>query len=73
MIFDNLHMMHGIISDILVSPDVARGRNGAAIALALNQFQDGAHDTMALEHWAMMGDMMGGVERMGGAVPSGIP
>ena len=73
MIFDNLHMMHGIISGILISPDVARGRNGTAIALALDQFQDGAHDTMALEHLEVMGEMMGGVERMGGAVPSGVP
>ena len=72
MIFDNLHMMHDIISDILASPDVARGRKGAAIAAALAQFQDVGHDTMALEHWEMMGDMMGGVERMGGAVPSVI-
>ena len=66
-------MMHGIISDILASPDVARDRKSAAIAAAFDQLQDGGHDTMALEHWAMMGDMMGGVERMGSAVPSGIP
>jgi hypothetical protein len=70
IIFDNLHMMHDIISDILASSKVPRAEKARAIATALDQFQDGSHDVMEQEHWEMMGDMMGGVDLMGGAVPA---
>jgi hypothetical protein len=73
IIFDNLHMMHDIISDILASSKVARAEKARAIAAALDQFQDGSRDIMELEHWEMMGEMMGGVDLMGGAVPPAPP
>ncbi|MEO8449725.1 MAG: hypothetical protein ABI647_08050 [Gemmatimonadota bacterium] len=65
-IFDNLHMMHDIISDILASPVVPRAGKAQAIARALAEFQDGTKNVMSLEDWRMMGHHMGGVERMGG-------
>ncbi len=65
-IFDNLHMLHDIVSDILISEQVARDRKATEIYRALDQFQDGGKDLMPVEHWLMMGDMMGGVDRMGG-------
>jgi hypothetical protein len=65
-IFDNLHMMHDIISDILVSDRVPRDRKAETIELALAEFRDGTRNTMSLRDWLNMAQMMGGVERMGG-------
>ncbi len=74
IIFDNLHMMHDIISDILASPLVPRERKAAEIAAQLAEFRDGTRNVMEHEHWLMMGEMMGGVEKMGGvAYPKGLP
>jgi hypothetical protein len=66
VIFDNLHMLHDIISDILVSDVVPRAGKREAIYAALREFQDGERNTMEMEHWRMMADHMGGVEKMGG-------
>lgn len=66
IVFDNLHMLHDIISDILASPLVPRPEKARAIEAALDEFQDGSRNVMDLEHWWMMGEHMGGVERMGG-------
>lgn len=69
-IFDNLHMLHDIISDILASPTMSTAAKRAEILRQLTEMRDPTKKTMEWEHWRMMGDMMGGVERMGGvAVP----
>ncbi len=74
VIFDNLHMMHDIISDILASPEVPASRKRAEIYAALARFQDGSRDAMPLEHWRMMGEMMGGIDQMGGPpLPAAFP
>ena len=65
-IFDNLHMMHDIISDILASDRVPRAGKAKAIEAALAEFRDGSKDTMSAEEWREMAGMMGGVGRMGG-------
>lgn len=69
VIFDNLHALHDIISDILTSELVPSDRKKAEIYAALARYQDGSRDTMEMEHWWMMGEMMGGVELMGGKAP----
>ena len=66
VIFDNLHMMHDIISDILASGDIPPDQKGSAIEAQLAGFRDGTRDTMSLEEWRSMGEMMGGVMPMGG-------
>ena len=66
IIFDNLHMMHDIISDILVSDRVPHAEKKRVIEGALAEFRDGSKNTMALDEWLGMAAMMGGVERMGG-------
>lgn len=71
IIFDNLHMLHDIISDILVSDQIPRAEKRAAIYEALREFQDGSRNTMELEHWRMMAEHMGGVEKMGGRAGKG--
>jgi hypothetical protein len=65
-IFDNLHMMHDIVSDLLLVDTLGAAGKRAAIYDQLAEFRDSTRNVMALEHWAMMGDMMGGVDRMGG-------
>ena len=68
-IFDNLHMLHDVISDILASEAVARADKRAVIYAQLAAFQDGTREVMTRADWLMMGEMMGGAEAMGGAVP----
>ena len=65
-IFDNLHMMHDIVSDLLLADTLSADGKRNAIYSQLAEFRDSTHNVMPLEHWGMMGEMMGGVDRMGG-------
>lgn len=71
IIFDNLHMMHDIISDILANPAVPREQKPAVIRAQLAEFRNSETNLMGIEHWHMMADMMGGVELMGGVAGRG--
>ncbi|CAN5345581.1 hypothetical protein BH20GEM2_BH20GEM2_15830 [soil metagenome] len=64
-IFDNLHMMHDVVSDILVSPEVPRARKRAEILAAAAMFRDDTTYAISREEWLGMGEMMG-LENMGG-------
>ena len=66
VIFDNLHMMHDIISDSLSADTIPHVRKGAMIEQQLDRLQDSTRDVMTLEEWRMMAEHMGGVEVMGG-------
>jgi hypothetical protein len=69
-IFDNLHSLHDVISDILLNDAVVpSAQKRAAIYRAIAEYQDATREVESDEHWRMMGEMVGGVERMGGAVP----
>lgn len=65
-IFDNLHMMHDIISDILAADTVPRDKKRAVIYAVLAEFRDTTRNVMTREEWLMMGHHMGGIEAMGG-------
>ena len=65
-IFDNLHMMHDIISDVLTSESIPRDRKRQVIYAQLDELQDPTRNTMTWEEWSGMGEMMGGVATMGG-------
>ncbi|HEX9894537.1 MAG TPA: hypothetical protein VGA78_11475, partial [Gemmatimonadales bacterium] len=67
VIFDNLHMMHDIISDILVADTIPRDRKRAVIYAQLVEFRDSTSNVMSMEEWRNMGEMMGGIAAMGGA------
>jgi len=67
-IFDNLHMTHDIISDILAADTVPRNRKRAVIYAVLAEFRDTTRNVMTREEWMMMGHHMGGIEAMGGPV-----
>ncbi|MEP6744174.1 MAG: hypothetical protein ABJB33_01645, partial [Gemmatimonadota bacterium] len=66
IIFDNLHMTHDIISDILASTRVPHDRKREVIYAALDQMQDSIRDVMTVAEWREMAAMMGGVATMGG-------
>jgi hypothetical protein len=72
IIFDNLHMMHDVISDILASPDVPRNRKRAEILKAAAMFRDDTSYAIPVDEWRMMGEMMG-VHNMGGVASGFIP
>ncbi len=65
-IFDNLHMMHDIVSDILASPQVPRDKKRQVIFAALAEFRDTTRNVMTRDEWLMMGHHMDGIDAMGG-------
>jgi hypothetical protein len=66
VIFDNLHMMHDIISDVLTADTIPHDRKGESIDQQLDKLQDPTRDVMSLDEWRMMAEHMGGVDAMGG-------
>ncbi len=65
-IFDNLHMMHDIISDILAADTVPRAAKRAVIYAQLDELRDTTRNVMSREEWWGMANMVGGVAVMGG-------
>jgi hypothetical protein len=65
-IFDNLHMMHDIISDVLASPSVPIDRKREVIYAQLAEFRSSAGQVMTTEEWWGMVEHMGGIDAMGG-------
>ena len=65
-IFDNLHMMHDIISDVLTADAVPHDKKREVIYAQLAELRDPTRNTMSWEEWRNMGEMMGGVAAMGG-------
>ena len=72
IIFDNLHSMHDVISDILASPDVPRSRKRAEILRAASRYRDDTSFIMSVEAWRAMSHHMG-VENMGGPSTGFLP
>ncbi len=70
IIFDNLHAMHDVISDILASAEVPKARKRAEILLAAERYRDDTSFVMTREDWRAMADAMG-ANNMGGRA-SGI-
>jgi hypothetical protein len=73
VIFDNLHMMHDIISDILLSEVVPKDGKRAEIYRQLAEFRDGSRNVMTMDEWRTMGEMMGGAGVMGGPATGLLP
>ncbi|MBV9880907.1 MAG: hypothetical protein JO180_10455 [Gemmatirosa sp.] len=65
IIFDNLHSMHDVVSDILANPSVPRGRKRAEILRAARRFRDDTSSVLSVDAWRTMARHMG-VENMGG-------
>lgn len=67
IIFDNLHGMHDVISDILASPEVPRNRKREEILRAAGRYRDATSFVMTETEWREMAAAMG-VQNMGGPV-----
>ena len=67
IIFDNLHSMHDVISDILANPSVPRNAKRAAILEAAQRYRDDTSYVMTRAEWLDMAKSMG-VQNMGGPV-----
>jgi len=72
IIFDNLHSMHDVISDILANDSVPRGRKRAEILVAAGRFRDDSSFVMTRDAWMTMAGHMG-VENMGGPSVGFLP
>ena len=72
IIFDNLHSMHDVISDILANPGVSRDRKRAEILRAARLYRDDTSYVMPVQAWLTMSREMG-VENMGGPSVGFLP
>ena len=74
-IFDNLHALHDVVSDILASPSVPPNGKRTALLAAAAEFRDDSTDAISLVEWRAMArsmgaDLMGGVADAPPAAPS---
>lgn len=65
ILFDNLHSMHDVISDILANTDVPREQKRSLILQAANAYRDDTTEVMTFEGWQRMSASMG-VHNQGG-------
>jgi hypothetical protein len=72
IIFDNLHAMHDVVSDILVSREVPRERKREEILRAANRYRDETSFVMTDDEWRAMAIGVG-VENMGGPAIGFLP
>ncbi|MFI5310672.1 MAG: hypothetical protein ACHQQ3_05535, partial [Gemmatimonadales bacterium] len=65
VIFDNMHALHDVVSDILTSPVVPAGRKREALLRAAAAYRDDTTAVTTVDAWREMARMMG-AEHMGG-------
>ena len=65
IIFDNLHSMHDVVSDILANDNVPRSRKRAELMRAARLYRDDTSYVMPVDAWRTMAHHMG-IENMGG-------
>lgn len=71
IVFDNLHSLHDVVSDILTSSLVAQRDKRSAILHALRTFQDSTTQVISRDEWRSMAREMG-VDHMGGLAPTPV-
>jgi hypothetical protein len=72
IVFDNLHMMHDVVSDILASDQVPRERKRAEILRAIELFRDDTSYVTTVEEWQQMATGMG-LQNQGGPAVGFLP
>lgn len=72
IIFDNLHSMHDVVSDILASPKVPQNKKREEILKAASRYRDRTSFAMTPAEWVDMAQMMG-VQNMGGPAVGFLP
>ncbi len=65
IIFDNLHSLHDVVSDILASPTISTGDKRRTLLRAAAAYRDDSTAVSSEAEWREMAAMMG-VEHMGG-------
>ncbi len=70
IIFDNLHALHDVVSDVLASPALSAREKRAEVLRALSRYRDSTAFTTTRGAWVEMSRAMG-MEQMGGAIPVG--
>ena len=68
VIFDNLHSLHDVVSDILSNPQVPRSKKREAILAAAAKYRDDTSNVTSADEWRSMAVEMG-VQNMGGLPP----
>ena len=68
VIFDNLHSLHDVVSDILANPQVSRSQKREKILAAAARYRDNTSNVTTAEEWRSMAIEMG-VQNMGGLPP----
>ena len=72
IIFDNLHSVHDVVSDVLANARVPRGRNRAEIIIAARRYRDDTSFVMTEQEWRGITQEMR-VENMVGPVQPTAP
>lgn len=72
IIFDNLHSLHDVISDVLANPSVPRDAKRTEILRAASRYRDDTTEVMTMDGWKRMAQMMG-LENQGGAAVGFLP
>jgi hypothetical protein len=72
IIFDNLHALHDVISDVLANPSVGRDRKRAEIVTAAARYRDNTSFVTTPDEWRSMAAMMG-IQNMGGPATGFLP
>lgn len=68
IIFDNLHSLHDVVSDILASRTIPASAKRAAVLTALGRYRDSTSFAISRAEWIEMSRSMG-VAQMGGPIP----
>ncbi|HEY1952082.1 MAG TPA: hypothetical protein VGG76_04700 [Gemmatimonadaceae bacterium] len=68
IIFDNLHSLHDVVSDILADPAIPRTQKRAWLLDAAARYRDDASSVVSVEDWKAMANAMG-LDNMGGPAP----
>lgn len=68
IIFDNLHSLHDVVSDILADQAVPRNEKRRLILDAASKYRDDVSSIVTVADWKAMADAMG-LANMGGAAP----
>ena len=72
VIFDNLHSLHDVVSDILADPAVPRLEKRRRLLEAAARYRDDTSSIVSIDDWKAMAQAMG-LARMGGAAPITLP
>jgi len=68
IIFDNLHSLHDVVSDVLADVRIPHGEKRRRILDAAARYRDDTSSVVTLDEWRSMARAMG-LEKMGGPAP----